>query len=69
MAAIVAGSAADQLGVQTGDLCTRINDEPVAVWPYHRYAELIRTTEHVTYTFINGNDEQKVTLPVFDLVP
>jgi C-terminal processing protease CtpA/Prc len=69
VAAVVNGSAADQLGVQAGDLCTRINDEPVAAWPYKRYAELIRTTERVTYTFINGNDEQKVTLPVFNLVP
>jgi hypothetical protein len=67
--AMVADSAAEQLGVQVGDLCTRINGEPVAAWPYKRYIELIRTAERVTYTFINGNDEQKVTLPVFDLVP
>jgi C-terminal processing protease CtpA/Prc len=69
VAAVVAGSAADQLEVQVGDLCTRINDEPVAAWPYQRYSELIRTTARVTYTFISGKDEQKVTLPVFDLVP
>lgn len=69
VAAIVTGSAAERLGVQAGDLCTRINGEPVSAWPYHRYAELIRTAPRVTYTFINGNDEQKVTLPVFDLVP
>jgi hypothetical protein len=69
VAAIVTGSAADQLGVQPGDLCTRINDEPVAAWPYQRYSELIRTAARVTYTFISGNDEQQVTLPVFDLVP
>ena len=69
VAAVVAGSAADQLGVQTGDLCTRIDDEPVAAWPYQRYSELIRTAARITYTFINGNDEQQVTLPVFDLVP
>jgi len=69
VAAIVAGSAAEQLGVQSGDLCTRINDEPVSAWPYQRYVDLVRTSQRVTYTFINGNDEQKVTLPVFDLVP
>jgi len=69
VAAIVAGSAADQLGVQVGDLCTRINDEPVASWPYQRYSELVRTANRVTYTFINGKDELKVALPVFDLVP
>jgi len=69
VAAVVAGSAADQLGVQAGDLCTRINDEPVAAWPYQRYSDLIRTAARVTYTFISGNDEQQVTLPVFELVP
>ena len=69
VAAVVPGSAAEQLEVQAGDLCTRINDEPVAAWPYQRYSELIRTTARITYTFISGKDEQKVTLPVFDLVP
>lgn len=69
VAAVVADSAADQLGVQVGDLCTRINDEPVAAWPYQRYSDLIRTAARITYTFISGNDEQQVTLPVFDLVP
>jgi hypothetical protein len=57
------------LGVQTGDLCTRINAEPVSAWPFQRYAELLRTATHITYTFINGNEEQQVTLPVFELVP
>jgi len=69
VAAVVAGSAADQLGVQTGDLCTRINDEPVAAWPYQRYSDLIRTAPRINYTFISGKDEQQVTLPVFELVP
>ncbi len=69
VAAVVGGSAADQLGVQTGDLCTRINGEPVSAWPYQRYSELIRTAARVTYTFLSGNSEQQVTLPVFDLVP
>jgi hypothetical protein len=69
VAAVVGGSAAEMLGVQAGDLCTRINDEPVSAWLFPRYAELIRTATRVTYTFINGNEEQKVTLPVFELVP
>jgi Aspartyl protease/PDZ domain len=69
VAAVVAGSAAEQLGVQTGDLCTRINGEPVAAWPYERYSELVRTAPRIAYTFINGKDEQQATLPVFDLVP
>jgi len=69
VAAVVSDSAADQLGVQAGDLCTRIDGEPVAAWTYHRYSELVRTATRITYTFISGSDEQQVTLPVFDLVP
>jgi len=69
VAAVVTGSAAEMLGVQTGDLCSRINDEPVSAWPFPRYAELIHTAPRITYTFINGNEEQQVTLPVFELVP
>lgn len=69
VAAVVSDSPAEQLGVQAGDLCTRINDEPVATWPFQRYTDLVHTAARITYTFINGNDEQQVTLPVFDLVP
>jgi S1-C subfamily serine protease len=69
VAAVVGGSPAEMLGVQAGDLCTRINDEPVSVWPFARYTDLIRTAKRITYTFIDGNEEQKVTLPVFELVP
>jgi S1-C subfamily serine protease len=69
VAAVVTESAAEMLGVQAGDLCSRINDEPVSAWPFQRYTELIRTSTRITYTFINGNEEQQVTLPVFELVP
>ncbi len=69
VAAVVAGSPADRLGVQAGDLCSRIEGKPVSYWPYQRYSHLVNTAKRVTYTFINGNAEQQVTLPVFDLVP
>jgi len=69
VAAVIAGSPAEMLGVQPGDLCSRINDEPVSAWPFARYSDLERSAARVTYTFINGNEEQKVTLPVFELVP
>jgi hypothetical protein len=69
VAAVVAGSPAEMLGVQAGDLCSRINDEPVSAWPFARYSDLVHSARRVTYTFINGNEEQKVTLPVFELVP
>ncbi|HTT57588.1 MAG TPA: aspartyl protease family protein [Opitutaceae bacterium] len=69
VAGVVTASPAEQLGVQAGDLCSRINGEPVGAWPYQRYADLVRTAKRITYTFINGSQEQEVTLPVFDLVP
>ncbi len=69
VAAVVTGSPAEMLGVQNGDLCSRINGEPVSAWPFARYSDLVRAAQRVTYTFINGSEEQKVTLPVFELVP
>lgn len=67
--AVVTESPAELLGVQGGDLCTRINGEPVAAWPLPRYTELVRSAERITYTFINGDEVQEATLPVFELVP
>jgi hypothetical protein len=57
------------LPVQPGDLCVRINGEPVAAWDFERYTALLRTADKVTYTFLNGTKEQDHEVPVFDLVP
>ncbi|HEX7632411.1 MAG TPA: aspartyl protease family protein [Lacunisphaera sp.] len=58
-----------KLPLQAGDLCVRINGEPVAKWDYARYAELIRTAAKITYTFLSGAKETDVEVPIFDLVP
>jgi len=57
------------LAVQTGDLCVRINGEPVDRWTFDRYAELLRTAAKITYTFITGTKETDIEVPVFSLVP
>lgn len=58
-----------QLPVQAGDLCVRINGEPVEKWGYERYAALLQTAAKVTYTFLTGTKEMDVEVPVFELVP
>lgn len=58
-----------QLAVQTGDLCVRINGEPVEKWGYERYAALLKTAAKITYTFLTGTNEMDVEVPIFELVP
>jgi hypothetical protein len=55
--------------VESRDLVTRINGEPVARWDFGRYEQLINTADAVTFTFLNGTSETEKRLPVFDLVP
>jgi len=57
------------LPVQPGDLCVRINGEPVSAWDFVRYTALLRQATNVTYTFLNAAKEQDYEIPVFDLVP
>lgn len=57
------------LGVQSGDLCVRINGEPVDKWTFDRYAALLKTAAKITYTFITGTKETDLEVPVFPLVP
>jgi hypothetical protein len=66
---VIPDTPAARLPVQAGDLCVRINGEPVAKWDYERYAALLNTAEKVTYTFLNGTKETDVEIPVFELVP
>ena len=58
-----------RLPLQSGDLCVRINGEPVAKWDYARYAELLKTAAKVTYTFLVGTKETDIEVPIFELVP
>jgi len=55
--------------LQAGDLCVRINGEPVDRWGYDRYAALLRSATRVTYTFLAGAQETDHELAVVDLVP
>ena len=64
-----AGASGRQAEVQTGDLVTRINGEPVAQWDLRRFEQLVATARSITFTFLNGTAEKNTTLPVFELVP
>jgi hypothetical protein len=57
------------LPVQPGDLCVRINGELVEKWTFERYAELVKTTPKITYTFLSGSKETDHEVQVFELVP
>lgn len=58
-----------KLPLQAGDLCVRINGEPVAKWDYERYAALLNTAAKITYTFLIGTRETDIEVPIFELVP
>jgi C-terminal processing protease CtpA/Prc len=66
---VIPGSPAAGTSIQTGDLCTKINGDPVARWDFRRYARLVHDSDQITYTFLNGATEYDVTVPVFNLVP
>ncbi len=67
--ALVPDTPGSALPVQAGDLCVRVNGEPVSQWDYERYAALLRTATKVTYTFLTGPKEQDFDVAVQDLVP
>lgn len=58
-----------RLPVQAGDLCVRINGEPVEKWGYERYAALLQTAAKITYTLLTGTKEMDIEVPIFELVP
>ncbi|MFA6286344.1 MAG: aspartyl protease family protein [Opitutaceae bacterium] len=66
---VVPGSPADENGVRTGDLVTRINGEPVSGWNLGRYDELVRTARRIEFTFLSGRAEMPVPIDTFALVP
>ncbi|MBL9188923.1 MAG: aspartyl protease family protein [Opitutaceae bacterium] len=66
---VVPRSPAEVAGVQTGDLVTRINGEPVAQWELRRYDQLVATAQGIVLTFLNGTAETEKRVSVFDLVP
>jgi hypothetical protein len=69
VASVIPGSPAAAAGVQSGDLVTRLNGEPVAQWNQRRYELLVATATTIEFTFLNGQQEAPQRLIVFDLVP
>lgn len=69
VAGVVPDSPAAAAHVQSGDLVTRINGEPVAQWDLRRFEQLVAAARAITFTFLNGTQENNTVLNVFDLVP
>ena len=66
---VVPDTPAATLPVQVGDLCVRINGEPVAKWDQERFGALLRTAAKITFTFLASATERDVEVPVCELVP
>ncbi len=69
VAGVVPGSSADAIGIQRGDLITRINGELVEKWNLVRYETLLRNSTEIEFSFLNGRTETTAIIAVFDLVP
>lgn len=67
--AVVPETPNSSLPVQPGDLCVRINGELVEKWTFERYADLVKTSSRITYTFLSGAKETDHEVQVFELVP
>lgn len=66
---VIPDTPTSKLPLQPGDLCVRINGEPVAKWDYERYATLLKSAAKITYTFLIGTRETDIEVPIFELVP
>jgi hypothetical protein len=66
---VVPGSPADREGIETGDLVTRINGDPVSKWGFHRYEAMVATARDVELTFLNGTVESSKRVAIVPLVP
>lgn len=69
IAGVIPGSPAEAAGIQTGDLVTRINGEPVSAWNLTRFDQLVATADRITFTFLYGMKEIEKEVRVFELVP
>jgi S1-C subfamily serine protease len=66
---VVPGSPADRAGIETGDLVTRIDGDPVSKWGFHRYEAMLANDHDVTLTFLNGTTETSKRVAIVPLVP
>ncbi len=69
VAGVIRGSSAADRGIETGDLLTHLNGEPVAKWDLNRFDRLIATADEVALTFLTGSQETQKTVRVFVLLP
>lgn len=69
VAGVVPTSPADAVGVQRGDLVTRIDGEPVEKWDLRRYEQRVATASEIAFTFLQGSVETERRVRVFELVP
>lgn len=67
--AVVPDTPNSAIPVQPGDLCVRINGELVEKWTFERYADAVKTSPKITYTFLSGSKETNHEVEVFELVP
>jgi hypothetical protein len=66
---VVPGSPADRAGIETGDLVTRIDGDPVSKWSFHRFEEMLAADRDVELTFLNGTTESSKRVAIVSLVP
>lgn len=66
---VIPDSPAAKAGIESGDLITRINDEPVEFWNLERYTQLIEHSDTITFAFLVGRREYEMKLAVMNLVP
>lgn len=64
---VIPGSPADEMGIQDGDLVTRINGESIANWPLERFEPFVKRNTEIVFTFIDGAKEKPVVIPTFEL--
>jgi hypothetical protein len=69
VAGVVPGSPAELAGIEVGDLVVRIDGAAVAVWDLQRYRDQIQTAPKIAFTFLHGDYETTIDVPIFDLVP